>query len=98
MSALGHKRTLRRFRPMSALPPIADMVQHHHDVRFVPKADNRMPRKTAAKSFGLYGVYIIGTNRKPCRLNEHDADFFSASRTTVCAVADVSAIEDMNDE
>ena len=24
MSALGHKRTLKSFRPMSALPPIAD--------------------------------------------------------------------------
>jgi hypothetical protein len=25
--------------PMSALPPKADIVQHHRDVRFVPKAD-----------------------------------------------------------
>ena len=24
---------------MSALPPKADIVQRHHDVRFVPKAD-----------------------------------------------------------
>jgi hypothetical protein len=39
MSALGHKRTLRHLRPMSALPPKADMVQHDRDVRFVPKAD-----------------------------------------------------------
>ena len=39
MSALGHKRTSKHVRAMSALPPIADMVQHNRDVRFVPKAD-----------------------------------------------------------
>jgi len=39
MSALGHKRTFRNVRSMSALPPKADIVQHHRDVRFVPKAD-----------------------------------------------------------
>jgi len=82
---------------MSALPPKADIGTRSRHVRFGSKADNRMPRKTAAKSLGLYGVYIIGTNRKPCRLNEHDADFFSASRNHVRAGADVSATEDMND-
>src|SRR6516165_2880125 len=85
-------------RVMSALPPKADIGTRSRHVRFGSKADNRMPRKTAAKSLGLYGVYIIGTNRKPCRLNEHDADFFSASRNHVRAGADVSATEDMNDE
>jgi hypothetical protein len=35
------KRTLKRFRQMSALPPKADMIQHGPDVRFVPKADIR---------------------------------------------------------
>ena len=39
MSALGHKRTLKSFRPMSALPPKADVVQHGRDVCYVPKAD-----------------------------------------------------------
>jgi len=39
MSALGQKRTSEYARPMSALPPKADMVQHDRDVRFVPKAD-----------------------------------------------------------
>jgi len=39
MSALGHKRTLKRLHPMSALPPKADIIQHDRDVRFVPKAD-----------------------------------------------------------
>jgi len=29
----------RRRMRMSALPPKADMFEHHHDVRFVPKAD-----------------------------------------------------------
>src|SRR5215472_14483284 len=36
MSALGHKRTLRHLRSMSALPPKADMDQNGRDVRFVP--------------------------------------------------------------
>jgi hypothetical protein len=39
MSALGQKQTSAHVRVMSALPPIADMVQHDGDVRFVPKAD-----------------------------------------------------------
>jgi hypothetical protein len=33
MSALGHKRTLRRVRLMSALPPKADIGSAHRDVR-----------------------------------------------------------------
>src|SRR5215471_16244491 len=32
---------------MSALPPIADMVQHDPDVRFVPKADSCSAAKSA---------------------------------------------------
>jgi hypothetical protein len=39
MSALGHKRTLRLVRLMSALPSKADIVQHGGNVRFVPTAD-----------------------------------------------------------
>ena len=39
MSALGHKRTLKYVRLMSALPPKADVDRHRCDVRFVPKAD-----------------------------------------------------------
>src|SRR5215472_10333897 len=39
MSALGQKRTLRAFGAMSALPPIADIVEHDRHVRLVPKAD-----------------------------------------------------------
>jgi hypothetical protein len=38
MSALGHKRTLKHVRPMSALPPKADIAGRQLDVRFVPKA------------------------------------------------------------
>jgi hypothetical protein len=45
MSALGHKRTSKHFRPMSALPPKADMVQHNRDVRFVPIADIAEPQQ-----------------------------------------------------
>jgi hypothetical protein len=36
MSAVGHKRTFRNVRPMSALPPKADMDQRARDVPFVP--------------------------------------------------------------
>jgi len=39
MSALGQKRTLSRFNPMSALPPKADIVERDRHVRFVPKPD-----------------------------------------------------------
>ncbi|MGB8630892.1 MAG: hypothetical protein WCD69_16125, partial [Xanthobacteraceae bacterium] len=36
MSAMGHKRTLRRVFRMSALPPKADIDQRGRHVRFVP--------------------------------------------------------------
>jgi len=39
MSALGQKQTLRHLKPMSALPPKADIGTQPRDVRFVPKAD-----------------------------------------------------------
>src|SRR6516165_256907 len=39
MSALGHKQTFREGRPMSALPPKADITKRRGDLRFVPKAD-----------------------------------------------------------
>jgi hypothetical protein len=39
MSALGQKQTLHHVRPMSALPPKADIAEKQLDVRFVPKAD-----------------------------------------------------------
>jgi hypothetical protein len=39
MSALGHKQTLRRVRPTSALPPKADINPRNLNVRFVPIRD-----------------------------------------------------------
>ena len=39
MSLMGQKQTSRSEITMSALPPKANMVQHDHDVHFVPKAD-----------------------------------------------------------
>jgi hypothetical protein len=48
MSALGQKQTLQSVRPMSALPPKADIGTQPRDVRFVPKADSC----TAAKIVG----------------------------------------------
>jgi hypothetical protein len=38
MSAVGQKRTLTRIRPMSALPPKADIAGRCLNVRFVPEA------------------------------------------------------------
>ena len=40
MSALGQKRTLNHRRPMSALPPKADIGAQSWNVRFVPKAES----------------------------------------------------------
>ena len=48
MSALGQKQTFRYVRPMSALPPKADIAQRDWDVRFVPKADIPHCRKSAS--------------------------------------------------
>ena len=39
MSALGQKQTSEKVRPMSALPPKADIGTQPRDVRYVPKAD-----------------------------------------------------------
>ena len=39
MSALGQKQTLQSVRPMSALPPKADIDRACSDVHFVPIAD-----------------------------------------------------------
>ena len=41
MSAFGQKRTFIRLRPISALPPKADIETRSCDVRFVPEADIR---------------------------------------------------------
>jgi hypothetical protein len=50
---LGHKRTLRRLRTMSALPPKADIGTQSRNVRLVPKADIEMPRYHFADSSPL---------------------------------------------
>jgi hypothetical protein len=39
MTAMGHKRTSRYVRVMSALPPKADIAGRKLNVRFVPQAD-----------------------------------------------------------
>jgi hypothetical protein len=54
MSALGQKQTLHHVRPMSALPPKADIAEKQLDVRFVPKADsldNAVARRHSLLSF-----------------------------------------------
>jgi len=53
---LGHKRTLKRFHPMSALPPIADIETQSRDVRFVQKARKLIER---------HGIqFLIGDGRR----------------------------------
>jgi hypothetical protein len=68
MSALGHKRTSKHVRIMSALPPKADIVQHGGHVRFVPKADipsftkllpNERPERARANS-GVVCIAHLG--------------------------------------
>ena len=41
MSASGQKQTLHHVRPMSPLPPKADMVQYDRDVRLAPESGHR---------------------------------------------------------
>jgi hypothetical protein len=55
MSVLGQKRTLRGVGPMSALPPKADIGTQSWNVRFVPKADNRL--------LWLYVDLLLNNNR-----------------------------------
>jgi hypothetical protein len=52
MSALGQKRILKRFHPMSALPPKADIAGRQFHVRFVPKAE--VGRCLDIKAFSRY--------------------------------------------
>jgi hypothetical protein len=40
-STWGQKQTLKRFHPMSALPPIADIRTEPRNVRLVPKSGHR---------------------------------------------------------
>jgi hypothetical protein len=36
---MGQRRTFQNARPMSALPPKADIAERRQDVRFVPETD-----------------------------------------------------------
>jgi len=65
MSALGQKRTVPRIRPMSALPPKADIVQHGGNVCFVPEADSC----TAARALPAAGGYVGNPPRLNCLIN-----------------------------
>jgi hypothetical protein len=61
MSALGQKQTLTAFLQMSALPPKAEIAEHHRHVRFVPKADQVQCSKKEC--------YSIATSASPKRPN-----------------------------
>src|SRR5215471_19990888 len=66
MSAMGQKRTLRGVRPMSAIPPKADIAESDWHVRFVPipeknathvtrSAARRNPSKGLTNTVGIGG-------------------------------------------
>jgi len=67
MSALGHKRTFRSFRSMSALPPKADIRRHKTNVRFVPIARVRSVYSISlfARATATVSLYIVGTTTSP---------------------------------
>ena len=62
------KQTLGKLRPMSALPPKADMEQQGGDVRFVPKADI-----CGAANSTLFD-HLVGARQQ--RLRDGDAERF----------------------
>ena len=53
MSALGHKRTWRQVRAMSAFPPKADIPCREQHVRFVPIGD------IAVASYSSRGTFLL---------------------------------------
>jgi hypothetical protein len=69
VSALGQKRTLRGVRPMSALPPKADIETQSRDVRFVPKADIlRCGRDWRYSITSSAGAISVGGTARPSAL------------------------------
>ena len=66
MSALGHKRTLRNVRSMSALPPKADIAERDQHVRFVPIAD--IATEMRPTQFSQRCLYLSGL-RRGCTLH-----------------------------
>jgi hypothetical protein len=77
MSALSHKRTSADVKPMSALPPKADVDHHNSNVRSVPKTEvarTQRPRdavqqgetgdKAKPSVFQLAGGFIVFSFRQ----------------------------------
>jgi hypothetical protein len=74
MSALGQKRTFTHLRPMSALPPKADIAESDWHVRFVPKADipsradrlDSLARSVALRSAPIttFGRRLVGCSER----------------------------------
>ena len=56
MSALGHKRTWRQVRAMSAFPPKADIPCREQHVRFVPIGALLSPAIPAEEPFCCSGA------------------------------------------
>src|SRR5262249_39653480 len=59
MTALGQERTSAHLRPMSALPPKADIAECDPHVRFVPKADIAIYSIIASASSQRIGTLIL---------------------------------------
>jgi len=86
MSELGHKRTLRHVRLMSAIPPKADINPVFCDVRFVPKADissvwNLRTQGRGTSSWG--GECLSAQTRRqarPCKQNAGTNEYLTGLR------------------
>jgi len=63
MSALGQKRTFTHLRPMSGLPPKADIGTQSRDVRYVPKADIR---RRLVRTVTYHATNATQINKKKC--------------------------------
>src|SRR5215469_10604894 len=84
MSALGQKRTWRGVRPMSALPPKADIGKHPRNVRFVPKAD--IPCSQGVKTLAAGTELIISSLRRDSGHGSHLLTRGNEVRVLVCDV------------
>jgi hypothetical protein len=68
MSALGHKRAFPIVRPMSVLPPKADIDHDGGNVRFVPRADvsNRSKKCLYSITSSARANTLGGTSKAEC--------------------------------
>jgi len=70
---LGQKRTFTHLRPMSALPPKADIGTQSGNVRFVPKADMKGLYSMTSRAMENRPDDIVGPNGCPQPMSNHSA-------------------------